>query len=96
MLSIFWVCGPPGVGKSTAAWRLYTDARPIRTAVHLAGDDLLGLSPATARAVLDAAVDEDARFAIDPRADFVIDTSEQSVGETAEAILTAALGSPNW
>jgi len=37
-----------------------------------------------------AAIDEDARFATAAPADFVVDTSDQTVGETAEAILAAA------
>jgi hypothetical protein len=31
-LSIFWVCGAPGVGKSTSAWRVFTGARSMPTA----------------------------------------------------------------
>ena len=40
--------------------------------------------------MLDRAIEEDARFPTAPPADFVVDTSDQTVGETAEAILAAA------
>ena len=62
----------------------------LATAPMFAGDDLIGLSPGAARVVLDQAIDEDARFVTAPPADFVVDTSNQTVGETAEAILAAA------
>jgi hypothetical protein len=62
----------------------------LSVSVHLAGDDLIGLSPGAARTVLDRAINDDARFAAGPPADFVVDTSDRTVGETAEAILAAA------
>ena len=82
---------PVGVLRaSPAALAARLADRIAGRAVHLAGDDLIGLSPGAARTVLERAIGEDARFAAGPPADFVVDTSSRTVGETAEAILAAA------
>ena len=43
LLPVLWICGPPGVGKSTVGWRLYRQLRESGSAVAYVDIDQLGM-----------------------------------------------------
>ena len=42
-LQVLWICGPPGVGKSTVAWAIFTHFREAETPVAYIDIDQLGM-----------------------------------------------------
>src|SRR5262245_17978721 len=42
-LQVLWICGPPGVGKSTVAWAIFTHLRGAETPVAYIDIDQLGM-----------------------------------------------------
>lgn len=39
-LPVLWICGPPGVGKTAVAWRIFTDLASSRTVAYVDIDQL--------------------------------------------------------
>lgn len=42
-VQVLWICGPPGVGKSTVAWAIFTHFREVETPVAYVDIDQLGM-----------------------------------------------------
>ncbi|MDR2999246.1 MAG: AAA family ATPase, partial [Microbacterium sp.] len=43
VFDVLWLCGPPGVGKSTVAWQLFAELAGTGVRVAFADTDQLGM-----------------------------------------------------